>query len=210
VLNYVVTSNHVHILVWVPRMQDLSHMMHWLQGTFATDCNRRQQREGAFWRGRFHPTLVQTGNHFSRCLFYVDMNMVRAGVISHPRQWRFGGHHELTGERQRYQIIDRDCLNWCLDMPDATAFTKWYNATLEGLCHQNKFPREPYWSEAFAVGERPWLRNLLGNEEQAAKHITAVENQSLSRDEEPLCVLNPPLSLLQRLWHRLGVKESVR
>jgi hypothetical protein len=40
-------------------MQDLSHMMHWLQGTFATDCNRRRQREGAFWRGRFHPTLVQ-------------------------------------------------------------------------------------------------------------------------------------------------------
>jgi putative transposase len=138
------------------------------------------------------------------------MNMVRAGAVSHPRQWRFGGHHELTGERQRYRIIDRDRLNWCLDMPDAAAFTKWYNATLNDLCRQDKFPREPYWSEAFAVGERPWLRKLLGDNEQAEEHITAVDNQILTGEEAPLCVLNPPQSLVQRLWHRLEVGENVR
>jgi len=77
-LNYVVTSNHVHLLAWVPRLADLSAMMGWLQGTFAGDRNRRTGREGALWRGRFHPTLVETGAHLSRCLFYLDMNLVRA------------------------------------------------------------------------------------------------------------------------------------
>lgn len=62
-------------------MDDLSGMMKWLQGTYAGDYNRRVSREGAFWRGRFHPTLVETGRHLSRCLFYLDMNMVRAGVV---------------------------------------------------------------------------------------------------------------------------------
>ncbi|MFA5206240.1 MAG: transposase, partial [Lentisphaeria bacterium] len=32
ILDYVITSNHVHLLAWVRRMQDLSDMMHWLQG----------------------------------------------------------------------------------------------------------------------------------------------------------------------------------
>ncbi|MCK5805911.1 MAG: transposase [Lentisphaeria bacterium] len=36
-LDYVVTSNHIHLLVWAPRTEDLSETMHWLQGTFAGD-----------------------------------------------------------------------------------------------------------------------------------------------------------------------------
>ena len=50
-LDYVMTSNHVDLLLWVPRMHDLSAMMRWLQGTFARDYNLRQEREGSFWRG---------------------------------------------------------------------------------------------------------------------------------------------------------------
>jgi len=95
ILDYVITSNHVHLLAWVRRMQDLSEMMHWLQGVAAQDANRRKKREGCFWRGRFHPTLVQTGRHLSRCLFYLDMNMVRAGVVDHPSDWAFGGAADL-------------------------------------------------------------------------------------------------------------------
>lgn len=40
------------------------------------------------------------------CLRYVNMNMVRAGKVSHPRQWRWCGYDELTGRRQRYRILD--------------------------------------------------------------------------------------------------------
>jgi hypothetical protein len=47
--------------------------MGWLQGIYAGDRNRRTGREGALWRGHFHPTLVETGAHLSRCLLYLDM-----------------------------------------------------------------------------------------------------------------------------------------
>ncbi len=86
-LNYVITSNHVHFLMYVPRMSDLSQFMKWLQGTAAGDINRRQKREGAFWKGRFHATLVETGSHLSRCLFYLDMNMVRARAVPRESFW---------------------------------------------------------------------------------------------------------------------------
>jgi putative transposase len=49
VLEYVIPSNRVHLLTWVPRTGDLSEMMKWLQGAYAGDCNRRLGREGAFW-----------------------------------------------------------------------------------------------------------------------------------------------------------------
>jgi len=50
--------------------------MRFLQGTAARDHNRRTGRRGAFWSDRYHPTLVQSGVHLSRCLLYVDLNMV--------------------------------------------------------------------------------------------------------------------------------------
>ena len=85
VLNYVVTSNHVHLLVWVRKSSELPRAMQFLQGEFAQQYNKRKAREGAFWRDRYHTTMIQSGAHLSRCLFYIDMNMVRARVVDHPR-----------------------------------------------------------------------------------------------------------------------------
>ena len=73
-LDYTTTSNRVHLLLWVPRMAHPSGMMHWLQGTYTRDHDRRKNREGAFWRGRCHRTRVQSGLHLSRCLFYLDIH----------------------------------------------------------------------------------------------------------------------------------------
>ncbi len=44
------------------------------------------------------------------CLKYVDMNMVRAGAVDHPSQWRWCGYQETVGLRQRYRLIDRGAL----------------------------------------------------------------------------------------------------
>lgn len=210
VLDYVVTSNHVHLLAWVPRMGDLSRMMRWLQGTFASDYNRRRRREGAFWRGRFHATLVQTGNHLSRCLFYVDMNMVRAGVVEHPEAWRFGGYQQLSGARKRYCIIDFERLVWCLGLADARAFGDWYAATLDELCLQKEWRREPYWSESFAVGDRSWLRELTGGDSETERHITPVSLEGTEAGDlgEDMCTLNPPRSLYYRVWRSIAARTS--
>jgi hypothetical protein len=32
----------------------------------------------------YHATAVETGEHLARCVIYVDLNLVRAGVVTHP------------------------------------------------------------------------------------------------------------------------------
>jgi len=44
---------------------------------------------------RYHATTVESGDHLARCLVYIDTNMVRAGVVSHPSQWSFSGYNEI-------------------------------------------------------------------------------------------------------------------
>ena len=89
ILNYVVTSNHIHLLVWVRKAEALPKAMQFLNGEFGQYYNKRKKREGAFWRDRYHSTLIQTGDHLSRCLFYIDMNMVRAGAVELYNEFGF-------------------------------------------------------------------------------------------------------------------------
>ncbi len=35
---------------------------------------------------------IESDEHFLRCLVYIDMNMVRAGVVKHPAEWVHGGY----------------------------------------------------------------------------------------------------------------------
>ena len=161
-LDYAITSNHVHLLLWAPSLDAVSDAMQFLQGVTARDYNRRKERQGAFWSDRYNPTLIQNGTHLSRCLFYIGMNMVRAGAVDHPGDWAACGYRELSGRRQRYRVLGLNRLLQCLGMAEQTeAFRAWYEATLAELCATGYRVRDPIWTQCVAVGDREWLETLF-------------------------------------------------
>lgn len=59
---------------------------------------------------RYHATAVESGDHLSRCMVYIDTNIVRAGVVSHPSMWRFSGYSEIQEPRRKNILIDYERL----------------------------------------------------------------------------------------------------
>ena len=55
-----------------------------IAGRTAQEYNERKGRQGAYWEDRYHATAVQANQHLHRCMVYIDLNMVRAGTVSHP------------------------------------------------------------------------------------------------------------------------------
>jgi putative transposase len=86
VLNYVVTSNPIHLLVKDTNQHVISKSLLLIAGRTAQEHNLRKQRKGAFWEDRYHATAIESDEHFLRCLVYIDMNMVRASVVKHPAE----------------------------------------------------------------------------------------------------------------------------
>ena len=78
VLNYMVTSNHVHLLVKDTGGDVVAQSMQLIAGRTAQEYNQRKNRHGAFWEDRYHATAIQADEHLHRCLIYIDLNMVRA------------------------------------------------------------------------------------------------------------------------------------
>ncbi len=75
-------------------------------------------------------------------MLYLDMNMVRAGVVNHPRQWPFCGYNEINGPRQRYTVIDYKKLIELLQMRDIAELQKTYNQWVDEILRGGTQTRE--------------------------------------------------------------------
>ena len=106
VLNYMVTSNHIHLLVKNTDRNVISQSMQLIVSRIAQEFNRRKGRPGALRGDRCHATAIASDQHLHRCIVYVDLNMTRAGVVKHPSDWAHSGYLEIQQPPERYTVID--------------------------------------------------------------------------------------------------------
>jgi hypothetical protein len=138
----------------------LSKMMQTLEGQFAEDYNRRHGRSGAFWSDRFHCTMVEGDEYALNCIKYIDLNMVRAGVIRHPSEWRWCGYDELVGVRQRYRLIDMERLLYWFNGLTKQQWMNEYRLEIDEAIAQKLSQRDPVWTESIAVGSEEFVRRI--------------------------------------------------
>ncbi len=98
--NYCLMTNHVHLLFAVPQEDTLSRAMHWIAHTFSRRFNRLSGRHGHLWENRFQSTIIEEETYFLRCMTYLDLNPVRAGMVSSPLDHKWCGHRALRAEDQ--------------------------------------------------------------------------------------------------------------
>ncbi|MCF8113357.1 MAG: transposase [Desulfotignum sp.] len=163
ILNYAVTSNHIHLLVYgnenretIPRTLQLA------AGRTAQAFNKRKNRKGAFWEDRYHATAVDTDGHFLRCMLYIDLNMVRAGTVKHPAEWPHCGYHEIISPPQRYRILARKRLGDLLHADPAVIAPKYHQYVDAAIDQFRKMPmdRAEIWSGAIAVGRPQFVEQI--------------------------------------------------
>jgi putative transposase len=160
VFNYTVTSNHIHLLVRDTGEEVIPKSMQLIAGKVAQQYNHRKKRKGAFWEDRYHATAVDSGEHLFRCLVYIDMNMVRAGVAMHPHDWATGGYQEIQSPRDRYSIIDQNSLSQSLTFNSVPTFQKHHRQWIDEALRENDLEREAKWSQSLAVGSEAFVNEF--------------------------------------------------
>ena len=131
-----------------------------LEGQFARNYNRRKNRINAFWGDNYHATLVEDGEYLWNCLCYIELNMVRCGVVAHPREWKWVGYHEITGAWRRNRVIDLDRLCWRLGTDSVEEVRKNLEVSLTERIAEGRLKREPCWTQSLAVGSLPFLERV--------------------------------------------------
>jgi REP-associated tyrosine transposase len=131
-----------------------------IAGRTAQEFNIRKNRKGAFWEDRYHATAVQTDVHLAKCLVYIDLNMVRAGVVKHPSEYGISGYNEIQNPPERYSIINRKTLMELFDTRNDKSFRKDHHDWVETELKNEASERNPSWSESIAVGSKHFVENI--------------------------------------------------
>lgn len=74
-------------------MWDVSGYLQRLKQRFTQWYNRRSGRRGVLWEERFRSVLVEgSGDPLSTMAAYIDLNPVRAGLVTDPKDYRWCGY----------------------------------------------------------------------------------------------------------------------
>ena len=96
VYTYMLLDNHFHLVIETPEAT-LSRGMQWLLGTYVNRFNRRHDRVGHLFQGRFKGVLIEKETQLLNVLRYVALNPVRANMVKTPEEYRWSSYRAIAG-----------------------------------------------------------------------------------------------------------------
>jgi putative transposase len=165
---YCLMDNHYHLLV---EAVDgiLSKGMRHLNGVYTQGFNRRHDRVGHTFQGRFQSILVNRESHLLELCRYVVLNPVRAGIVKQVGQYRWSSYRATAGLEEKPEFLTVDWILSQFDMKKAeahTAYREFVDAGIGGA---------PPWNELKG-------QSILGDREFEEKLKPALRNKSALKE----------------------------
>lgn len=103
-LGYCLMSNHVHLLAVPHTSEALAQCLKQTHGRYACYWNARQSSSGHVWQGRFYSCPLDE-SHLWKALRYVELNPVRAGLVTAPELWKWSSAAAHSGFAEPDSIL---------------------------------------------------------------------------------------------------------
>ena len=101
-------TNHVHLIL-EPNddNESISKLMKRLAGRQSAYVNKLEKRSGTLWEGRFKSSPIQSDEYLLPCVRYIELNPVKARMVSKPEDYKWSSYHERLGLRND-KLLDLD------------------------------------------------------------------------------------------------------
>jgi REP element-mobilizing transposase RayT len=106
---YCLMSNHYHLLIQTPD-SNLSKAMQWINVSYATYFNRKRNRHGHLFQGRFKAILIDADEYLKHLSRYIHLNPVRANMVSSPSDYQWSSYRAFIGKQKAPQFLETDWL----------------------------------------------------------------------------------------------------
>jgi len=120
-LSYCLMGNHYHFVLHT-RQANLSLLMRHINGVYTQTFNRRHDKVGHLFQGRFKAILVDRDAYLLEVCRYVDLNPVRARLVRKPEAWAWSSYRTHVGQTAAPDWLDTEGLHgYLLGRPVRTA-----------------------------------------------------------------------------------------
>jgi putative transposase len=109
-LAYCLMGNHYHFVLHT-RLANLSLLMRQINGVYTQTYNRRHEKVGHLFQGRFKAILVDRDAYLLEVVRYVDLNPVRARLVKMPGAWAWSSYPAHVGQAPGPEWLDTPALH---------------------------------------------------------------------------------------------------
>ncbi|RYF30941.1 MAG: transposase [Comamonadaceae bacterium] len=165
---YVLMSNHFHLLATPQTPEGIPMLMQAVGRRYVRYFNQRQMRTGTLWEGRYKSTLIQAERYLLTCMAYLDLNPVRAGMVSEPAAYRWSSHAHYTGGTVHRWLTPHP-LYWELGNTPFSREAAYRELIQAGVDDQNQRALTESALHGWALGEADYVAELQRRTERRVK-----------------------------------------
>lgn len=100
---YVLLANHYHLTVEASK-NHISEIMHAINSSYAIRFNKKYQRTGHLFQGRFKGILIDKENYLLELSRYIHLNPVKAGLVNRPEDYIWSSYRYYIGKEKNFLI----------------------------------------------------------------------------------------------------------
>jgi len=104
---YCLMDNHYHLMIETPD-GTLSLGMRQLNGVYTQARNKRHNKTGHLFQGRYKAVLIQKDTHLLEVCRYVVLNPVRARMVEKPEDWKWSSYLATAGKEPPHPCLTTD------------------------------------------------------------------------------------------------------
>jgi REP element-mobilizing transposase RayT len=169
---YVLMKNHFHLLLHT-KESNLSRAIQWLGVSYSVWFNRRHQRSGHLFQGRFKSFLIEDDRYFTAMCLYIHGNPLRAGIVKRLSEYRWSSYWAYADKKRGVSWLTTELVLGMYGgsrkrfVRDQQMFFKERASLLEDLMHGLYLGSEAFSEECIerlkgkGHPEKPQARSLL-------------------------------------------------
>jgi len=93
---YCLMPNHIHLIGETIKPLELPKLMQCLHRSYTAYYNKKYNKVGHLWQGRFRAKVIAKDQYLIDCIAYVEQNPVRANLVNNIREYEFSSFRERS------------------------------------------------------------------------------------------------------------------
>lgn len=107
IIAYCLMPTHVHLVLEEVSERGISEYMRKVLDSYTRYFNRKINRKGPLWEGKFKRINVETNEQLLHLTRYVHLNPSTAGFVNKPEEWEYSSYREYIG-LDNYKICSKE------------------------------------------------------------------------------------------------------
>jgi putative transposase len=165
---YVLMDNHFHLLLTPNADDSLPRMMQAVGRKYVRHFNDVHKRSGTLWEGRYKSALVQTERYLLACMVYLDLNPVRAGLVSRPQDYPWSSYAHYAGIRSDRRVTPH-ALVWGLGNTPFDRESRYRELVQSGVTERQRMVLGQAVTNGWVVGDSEFVAGL---QQQVQRRLT--------------------------------------